>query len=30
MLGAGWHREPFGLRADILILLYTREVPSHG
>ena len=29
-LADGWKREEFGLRADMLIVLYTREPPAHG
>jgi len=29
-LGPGWHREFFGLRADVLILLYTRDPPPRA
>ncbi len=30
MLGPGWHSEFFGLRADVLILLYTRDPPDRA
>jgi len=30
VLGPGWHREFFGLRADVLVYLYTRTPPAHA
>ena len=29
-LGPGWHREFYGLRADVLIFLYTRDPADHA